>query len=126
MCPILTRTMGDVRDDLAKSTGGTAHFVSFSVDPSTDTPQKLNEYMKKNSIDGKNWAFLTGTWPPIKRLIEKGFRLGAPDEPKFHTEKFVLVDQKYRIRGYYSASSSQDMARLRRNIGKLLSEKKLM
>ena len=80
----------------------------------------------RNSIDGKSWEFLTGTWPPIKRLIEKGFRLGAPDEPKFHTEKFVLVDQKLRIRGYYSASSNEDMTRLKRNIKALLADGKLM
>ena len=80
MWPILTRKMKGLYNNIKSK--DKVRFVSFSVDPSVDTPEKLLGHGEKQ-IHGGQWQFLTGTWAPIKRLIEKGFRLGAPDEPKF-------------------------------------------
>ena len=39
-----------------------------------------------------------------------------------HTNNFVLVDQKMRIRGYYDGTSAKDVTKLIHDIGLLLEE----
>ena len=60
MCPILTRKMKGLYQQYQEQKDK-VRFVSFSVDPSVDTPEKLLEYTEKNSIHGGQWQFLTGT-----------------------------------------------------------------
>ena len=45
----------------AKQVADAAHLVSFTVDPTYDTPEVLSEYARNNRVSGKMWSFLTGT-----------------------------------------------------------------
>ena len=45
---------------MAKDEGLDVRFVSFSVDPEVDTPQKMKDYATKFGADFSNWDFLTG------------------------------------------------------------------
>lgn len=85
--------------------------LSITVDPEHDTPAKLRAYAKKYKVDLKNWIFLTGKEADVLALSQKGFRVAAsnPKQKKSlmeisHSGKLILVDQKARIRGYYSTS----------------------
>lgn len=46
VCPPMTANMAKLQD-MVKEEGLDVEFVSFSVDPEVDTPEKLKEYAKK-------------------------------------------------------------------------------
>ena len=48
--------------------------------------------------------------------------MGDYEDIIFHSEKFALVDQKGRLRGYYSGMQTEDVTRLKKDIKKLLKE----
>ncbi len=118
-CPALSARMAELarelRDDpLARE----VHLVSFSVDPEHDRPQLLAEYAARFHADPSRWSFLTGERAAIWELCAQGFKLPVgdapanPDEPLFHSDRFVLVDRGGRIRGYYDALEPEGFASL--------------
>jgi protein SCO1 len=101
--------------------------VSFSVDPERDTPQVLSEYADRFKADAKRWLFLTGTKREIARLLEDGFHLPIALHGNrrviLHSPRFVLVDQRGRVRGYYDHRAPKTMQRLRDDVAKLLNDR---
>jgi len=66
VCPALTATMQGLTADLA---GTGARFVSISVDPDHDTPDRLKEYAVEHAVDESRWRFLTGDLATIERIV---------------------------------------------------------
>ena len=63
ICPVMTKNMAYVQRKL--SVYPNIKFVSHTVDPANDTPERMLSYVKKMSsknivIDLNNWYFLTG------------------------------------------------------------------
>ena len=75
-------------------------FVAISVDPETDTPEVLREYAARFGADPEQWLFMTGDLNYIRRVGGEIFR--QPVDQRFHSERFVLVDPKGKIEGFYS------------------------
>jgi protein SCO1 len=98
--------------------GKDVRFVSISVDPETDDPEKLREYAARFKADPDQWLFMTGDLTYIRRVGAEVFRL-AVDE-KFHTEKFILVGADGAIVGYYSWPEKLQYQKLQADIRKLL------
>jgi protein SCO1/2 len=105
--------------------------VSFSVDPATDTPEKLAVYARERELDSARWTLLTGPSDEIFTLARLGFKLGvntadATDLPTtgpvVHSVHAVLVDRAGRIRGYYDTTSGEAMAKLVEDSRQLLRE----
>lgn len=119
-CPMLTEGMRSLQQALEDIDG--VQFVSISVDPGTDTPERLASYASENGADVPNWHFLTGEPEAIQTLAVKGFMVGSMDEPLFHSNRFVLVDDLGQIRGYYEGTDPDAIARLRDDILTLRSE----
>lgn len=96
-------------------------FLSHSVTPLIDSVAVLKEYaMNKGVIDGK-WNVTTGEKKHIYELARKSYFAvldeGNGDENDFiHTEQFILVDKKRRIRGYYDGTNDQEMEKLKEDI----------
>ena len=84
--------------------------LSFSVTPDIDSVSVLKKYaLEKGVIDSK-WNLLTGDKKDIYYLARKSFlvvKTGKPEElyDMVHTENFVLVDSKKRIRGFYDGTN---------------------
>ena len=97
-------------------------FLSITADPDNDTVEDLAAYAEKMNADTNRWHFLTGPKSQIIELLNNGFRLGAPDKPIYHSTRFVLVDQRGTIRGYYGGTDQKTVARLKRDIKNLLSK----
>ena len=55
-------------------------------------------------------------------MIKNGFKMGDYEDIIFHSEKFALVDQKNRLRGYYNGMQADDVTRLKKDMEKLLKE----
>jgi protein SCO1/2 len=129
MCPALSSRMAAVRRQVAAA-GLRARFVSFSVDPTHDTPEVLREYARHVGADGDDWFFLTGPRDALYDLIGAGFHLSVSErgaaavdaeggELIAHSDRFVLVDGSGRIRGYYHGLDADMPASLLRDLAAL-------
>lgn len=105
-CLKMSAQMREIQKRLEKNTD--VRFVSFTVNPETDTPPVLALYAEKFSA-GPKWLFLTGAKKEIYALAEKGFLFNAVDtgdgsgrlEDKFiHDTKFAIVDKSGTVRAY--------------------------
>jgi protein SCO1/2 len=93
--------------------------VSFTVDPEHDTPPVLAEYAKHFRQDPSRWFLLTGEQKKLSDLGEKAFMLNAVDGSLTHSTRFVLVDRKRRIRGFYHTGEGDFLPQLVRDIATL-------
>ena len=72
ICPLTTARLTQVEDQLRDQMGRDLFFISMTVDPEHDTPEKLKEFSKAFGT-GPGWLFLTGK-PEDIRFINS--RLG--------------------------------------------------
>lgn len=111
VCPRLTKRMVEVQER-TRDLGDTLRLVTFTVDPETDTPDVLRAYAQKYGADTSRWDFLTGQLGDVEPVVVKGFKMmmGKKTETTpgmfeiVHGERFVLVDDKGFIRGFYEAT----------------------
>ena len=108
-CPRMTSQM----KKLAKETEGVERrLVSFTIDPERDTPPVLAEYAQRFEAEPQSWHFLTGTMRDLHNLSRNVFMVGNTDGTLEHSTRFVLVDQRMRIRGYYDSSDAEALKQL--------------
>lgn len=124
VCPLLTSRMLRLQRE-ALEEGLSPRFVSFSVDPGYDTPERLSRYASEHGVDTANWSLLTGPLEAVETTVLDGFRVmmgrdadaGEDDFFSiFHGEHFVLVDADGRIRGYYKAAEDAGLEALQRDL----------
>ncbi len=118
-CPIMSAAFANLAAGLPRAD---VHFVSVTVDPGTDTPERLRAYGERYGADFSRWHFLTGPIEAINTLAEDGFKLGSAEQPIFHSTRFVLVDRAGWIRAYYTGIEPEDVAKLKKDIEGLLKE----
>lgn len=101
ICPIMNTNLKTVEEEFF----GNKNFgiVSITIDPETDTPEKLKEHAKALGVKSANWNFLTGNKAYIFDLANKGFNLYAGQNEKFdggfeHSGLFALIDKNGKIR----------------------------
>ncbi len=120
-CPLMTEKMRKLQEALPQN----IHLVSFTVDPTRDTPRVLAAYAEEHSADRNRWLFLTGDKEALYNICMKGFKLpldaegGTPAEPIAHSTRFVLVDKQGEIRGYYSGTEEEELKRIAADAKKL-------
>jgi cytochrome oxidase Cu insertion factor (SCO1/SenC/PrrC family) len=117
-CPVMTAAMSEVQQ--AFEADDRVHLVSITVDPDTDTPERLREYGEKYGADFEQWHFLTGPIEHIQELAVEGFKVGSVEDPVIHSTRFILVDQQGQIRGYYIGIDKEDVQRLTEDMKQLL------
>jgi protein SCO1 len=117
-CPRMSSRMHAIQ----KATTAGVKLVSFSVDPARDTPQALEEYGKKFAADEARWTFLTGDPAVLDALDHDAFKLGNLGVAMDHSTRFVLVDKKGHVRGYYSLGESDGVAHLAKDAARLEAE----
>ncbi|TPD72054.1 SCO family protein [Flavobacterium microcysteis] len=102
--------------------------LSHTVMPDIDTPEVLKAYaIKKGVIDSK-WNLVTGDKKDIYYIARKSYlAVKTTDSSELydmvHTENFVLVDAKRRIRGFYDGTKPEEVQRLLEDINFLSTEK---
>ncbi|WP_321472663.1 SCO family protein [uncultured Paludibaculum sp.] len=120
-CPRMTAQMHKLQEQTKEFTD--VELVSFTVDPATDTPEVLSAYAKQFKADPEHWTFLTGPADALNALSYDTFHLGSVGAGKLeHSTRFVLIDRKGRIRGYYDTSDATALPQLVEDIGKVRKE----
>ena len=135
ICPILSRNMarlqhsfilgGDTRNKIDTSV---VQFVSFSIDADRDSVKVLKDYADRIGVNHDNWWMLTGNPKAIANFAFQELKVdqfsGEPIDSDFvHTNRFVVLDKNYVVRGYYNGLDTVEVAKLARDIGLLMLEK---
>ena len=120
-CPRMTSLLRKVEDQLSDEPD--VRFVSFTVDPSRDTPQVLADYARQFKVREGQWFFLTGTEQALNQLSQHAFKLGDVDGKLEHSTRFVIVDKFGRIRAYYTTQSLEVVPQIVADARALLKEK---
>jgi cytochrome oxidase Cu insertion factor (SCO1/SenC/PrrC family) len=95
ICPPLTATFRRVQQDLA-TRAPDAKLISISVDPTTDNPQRLNDFAAKFKA-GPGWTFVTGDKNEITSLLRA---LGAAVADKNDHTPMILIGND--VAGYWT------------------------
>jgi protein SCO1/2 len=125
-CPLLTQEMARLQDEVVKhGLDQRVRLLSVSVDPERDTLDKLRAYAQRAGADPRVWHFLRGDEASLRKVVVDGL-LQVMDKQAdkaaldgftiLHGTRFVLVDDKARIRGFYDANDAADRARLRHDL----------
>jgi protein SCO1/2 len=127
-CPVQSAEMKALQDRFDREPD--LRLVSITVDPKRDTPAVLTQYAGRFGADPGRWLFLTGKEDEIFRLAQEGFRLSAGEIPQakrdasgathFHSPRFIVVDRRGEIRGYYPGMEKEALRRLGRDLEALL------
>jgi len=69
ICPPMGATFGKLQQVLGERAGKDVHLISVSVDPGTDTPERLKAWGQKFGA-GPGWTLVTGDRAEITRLLK--------------------------------------------------------
>ncbi len=137
ICPTMTYNMKYVQNEL--SVYPNVRFLSHTVDPETDTPERLLNYAKQMKVDLFNWDFVTGEKEKIYMIAKSYFVNVSMDSLApggfLHSEYLVLVDKEGRVRsgtdksgnvvGVYDGTKEPETKDLVNDIKVLMAEYKL-
>lgn len=125
ICPIMTSHLVDVQEHFKEE--DKLAILSYSIDSSNDTPERLLSYAKNYGVNPQKWQLLTGNSDDIFKTA-KGYKVMAFDDSLgeeknlIHDGTFVLLDEKRRVRGYYNGLEKNDVNRLIVDIEKLIKQ----
>jgi protein SCO1/2 len=108
ICPKMTDNMVWLQNQIKNNPK--VMLLSHSVTPDIDSVPVLKKYaLEKGVLDAK-WNLVTGDKKDIYYIARKSYlavKTGKPEEmyDMVHTENFVLVDSKKRVRGFYDGTN---------------------
>ena len=120
ICPILAKNMGSLQEIYKQDEN--ILLLSHSVMPWVDSVSKIKEYALEQKVIDTKWHLVTGDRESIYNIARNSYFADedykkTKDELEFiHTENFILVDKKGRIRGVYNGTLALDIQRLQRHI----------
>lgn len=115
ICPKMTANLVDVQKAIINNPK--VMLLSHTVFPEVDTVAALKAYALEHGVVDSKWNLVTGDKKEIYAMARKSYlavKLGKPSElyDMVHTENFVLVDAKKRVRGFYDGTKKEDIERL--------------
>lgn len=125
ICPKMTTNLEDVQKAVLNNPK--VMLLSHTVFPEVDSIPVLKAYAIKHHVVDSKWNLVTGDKKEIYTMARKSYlavKLGRPDQlyDMVHTENFVLVDQKRRVRGFYDGTNKEEIKRLIDDINFLSNE----
>lgn len=125
ICPKMTTNLADVQKAVLNNPK--VMLLSHTVFPEVDSIPVLKAYAIKHGVVDSKWNLVTGDKKEIYTMARKSYlavKLGRPDQlyDMVHTENFVLVDQKRRVRGFYDGTNKEEIKRLLEDINFLCQE----
>ena len=126
ICPIMTDHMVILQNKLKHDPD--VMLLSHTVTPKIDSVAQLKRYALNKGVLDTKWNLVTGDKKEIYELARKSYLAvksygDGGDYDMIHTENFILVDQKKRIRGYYDGTREEDIELLLSDIDILKKER---
>lgn len=119
-CLILSGHMKEIQAALPAD--APVKLVSFTTDPSFDTPAVLKKYARNFGADDHRWIFLTGDKSVLRRATVEGMKLAVLDKPPgqqtsptdlfIHSDKFVLIDRTGHLRGWFDGENPDSVGQV--------------
>ena len=115
ICPKMTANMGSIQEEILNDSN--VMLLSYSVTPKIDSVPQLKKYAIEKGVNDEKWNLLTGNKKEIYTMARKSYLVvkedgdGGPYD-MIHTENFILVDPKKRIRGFYDGTDTLAMREL--------------
>ena len=127
ICPKMTSNMVEIQKAIINNPK--VMLLSHTVLPEIDSVPVLKKYAIEKGVDDRKWNLVTGDKKDIYTMARKSYlavKLGKPDElyDMVHTENFILVDAKRRVRGFYDGTDPKDIDRLIADINWLCESEK--
>jgi len=117
-CPVMNRSLAKIQAWLGDRLGKDAYIISLSVDPSTDTVDRLRAYAERFEAR-PGWFFLGGTRENVDVALTKlGQRV---ENPEAHTNLMVIGNDATGL--WKKAFSLADTASLIRVVESVLDDK---
>ena len=115
ICPIMKENMIVLQDEFINDDD--VLLLSHTVTPEIDSVHVLKKYSKEQGVIDSKWNMVTGDKKQIYNLARKSYLVAEDIESPtqydmIHTENFVLVDSKRRIRGFYDGTDNDVMDNL--------------
>lgn len=125
ICPKMTTNMTWLQDHIKDNPK--VKLLSHTVFPDEDTVEVLKRYAKERGVIDSKWNLVTGDQREIYKIARQSYlvvKTGKPEElyDMVHTENFVLVDQKGRIRGFYDGTLLNEKKEGVKNVNQLLED----
>jgi protein SCO1/2 len=89
-CPVMERTFAKIQETLGDRIGKDVYLLSLTVDPETDTPERLKAYAQQMKAR-PGWFFLTGTKENVNYALGK-FGLYTEDKQN-HLTMFLIGNE---------------------------------
>lgn len=127
ICPIMTDNMVWLQEKIKNMPD--VMLLSHSVTPQIDSVPVLKKYALEKGVIDTKWNLVTGDQKDIYSIARRSYlavKTGSPDEmyDMVHTENFILIDKKGRIRGFYDGTNlnkdTEDVAT--KNVTQLLED----
>ena len=117
-CPLLTSRLVTLQHRLPDPK---LRFVSFSVDPETDTPQALNQYAQRWNGEERRWRLLSTDPSGLAELTSSmKLEISRDRGEILHTSRFFLIDAEGKVIGGYDSSDDAALDRLLTDTARLL------
>jgi len=115
ICPIMKENMIFLQDEFLDDDD--ILLLSHTVTPEIDSVAVLKKYSEEKGVNDSKWNLVTGDKKQIYDLARKSYLVAEDIESStpfdmIHTENFVLVDSKRRIRGFYDGTNIDSMDEL--------------
>lgn len=125
ICPKMTDNMVWLQNKIKDNPK--VKLLSHSVFPDEDTVEVLKKYAKEKGVIDEKWNLVTGNQKEIYKIARQSYlvvKTGKPEElyDMVHTENFVLVDQKGRIRGFYNGLNIDKTVKGEKNLTQLVED----
>jgi protein SCO1/2 len=126
ICPEMSTNLVDIQKAFAKD--DSVLILSHSVNPLHDTVEVLLNYATTYGARKNKWHLLTGDKKLIYSLAKNSYLVNALEddgtpEGFLHSELFLLIDGKGRLRGMYDGTNKAEVQKLIGNIKLLKKEK---
>jgi len=126
ICPKMSSQLVNVQHAFSKYND--VLILSHTVNPMHDSVAVLKKYGERFGAQKNKWHLLTGNKKDIYDMARFSYLVNALEadgsaEGFLHSELFVLIDSKKRIRGFYDGTDSVTVVKLISDIKLLKTEK---
>lgn len=117
-CPFSCRKLNETVAEIQKEFKDTdIQFVSITLEPTIDTPERLTKYADSLNAPADKWWFLNA---PLSETQDLGNNLKVNVEPNAHTDSLVVVDRAGKVAGAYDFKDVVKLESCKKKLRKLL------